>query len=80
MNSEFERFGDGDPTTPMFEGLLPRPTDEAPRPGWEPTGGSTPPPPTSFAPEPLATPAPAADTPAPPAPAEQPASSFFADS
>ncbi len=51
MKSEFERFGDNDPTTPMFEGLPPNRTDETPRPSWEPSSGSTtpPPPPTPYA-------------------------------
>jgi len=66
VNSEFERFGDNDPTTPMFEGLLPQPTDEMARPSWEPAATPAP-----FADS--VTAAPPVHEPSPPPPRPQPA-------
>ena len=90
MNSEFERFGDSDPTTPMFEGLTPQPTEEMPVPEWDSgssdapttTSVSNPPPPTIFAPEPVppAASAPAGELDRPMAPAGHGAPTLFADS
>ncbi|MDH3300304.1 MAG: trypsin-like peptidase domain-containing protein [Acidimicrobiia bacterium] len=75
MNSEFERSGDNDPTTPMFEMLLPQPTDEIPRPAREQPGGSNPPPPTAFSapePPPAPSPSPVAASPTTPLPTAAP--------
>ncbi len=79
MSSEFERSGESDPTTPMFEGLLPQPTEEMPRPSWDSNASIAPPPaPMTTAddvnappPTPLSAPA-SVSAPAPPPPVDTP--------